>query len=346
MPGEGLIRGWLENVVGGFVSVFCGGGELIDPEKVKEIEQKAATQQVDARCDWEQELAQAISNPAPPGNYQTIVKARKDYAQGLADVRTMQCYDIQKDGYLANLPAFGAYKGKSVPMSVWSLPTIYEAPNTPLGCKFSRSECEQRAHSEISTKQAEAKAEQESTESVEIDSTSRQETTPKVLFEDAASGNSYFQVWSFVWADDERASRPARGVELATDSAKVEPLSMWSRLGWAQAEFYYDHEGEFDEDVADEAMWNLRWRARLRRVRPPTVDLLEGLAGQVFSKIQERLADAGTGDDDGALEQLFGEGLGAASDAIEERVSEAAAEGDNEIEKRARKAWRSIGGVH
>jgi hypothetical protein len=331
----------------GFVSVFCGGGELIDPEKVREIELEAENDQAEARCDWEEELAFAMSNPLLPKSPVTIVKARQDHARGLADVRGIQCYGVQSQGFLADLPEFGAYRGKSVPISVSAIPTVDEAPNQLLGCGFSRAQCENRAHSEIRAKQADAKAEQEQEPTVEIDASARQQTTPKVVFEDAASGNSYFQIWSLVWADDARAKRPARGVELAAHGrAEADELGIWSRLGWAQAEFYYDHEGTYDEDVADEAMWNLRWRARLRRVRPPTVDLFEGLAGEVFSKIRERLSEAGTGEDAGALELLLGEGLGAASDAVQGQVEEAAVAGDDMIEQKARAAWRSIGGVH
>jgi hypothetical protein len=39
-------------------------------------------------------------------------------------------------------------------------------------------------------------------------------------------------------------------------------------VSFARAEYFYDTEHAWDE-VREEALWNMRWRARLRRFRPP-----------------------------------------------------------------------------
>lgn len=57
-----------------------------------------------------------------------------------------------------------------------------------------------------------------------------------------------------------------RGVRVATFGGKADPPSLF-RYAFAQAEFFYDNGGAWDDLVTD-AMWNFRWRARLRRVSP------------------------------------------------------------------------------
>jgi hypothetical protein len=105
--------------------------------------------------------------------------------------------------------------------------------------------------------------------------------TPKKVFEDAKNGNEYFQVYSFVLQQrgiDTARDRADPGTELLVDEgaeaqaegearAESKPFDLQT-LSMAEAEFYYDDSGSWD-GMKDEAMWNMRWRARLRRYRDP-----------------------------------------------------------------------------
>src|SRR5262249_45480927 len=58
------------------------------------------------------------------------------------------------------------------------------------------------------------------------------------------------------------------------------------KVGFAQAEFYYDQVDPkhlYWDDYKDEALWNMRWRARLRRFHTPTQTSLGALAGLIGS---------------------------------------------------------------
>jgi hypothetical protein len=357
--GVSLVRGWFEDPLNDFVARFCGGGELVDEAAAEEIAQEEEDNQVAQRCDWEHDLSRALAQPWAPGAMGAIKKARSQHAEGTADLRTLQCYSVQKQALLANLPAFGAYQVGAAPPEVEQVPNVGDLletqpgeppPQESLGCGFNRNTCETRAREEIRAERAEAEAESGG-ETSQIDAEARRKTTPKVVFGAARNGNAYFQVWSVVAGDAARVEQPARIVELAAHGrAHVRDTNFWSRLGWAQAEFYYDHEGPWSEDIAShEALWNLRWRARLRRVRPPTIDILESLSGTVLGKIQERVqAQIGAaGDESGAvIEVLLQMSFERAAEEIESRVNEIAVAGDNALESRARRAWRSIGGVH
>jgi hypothetical protein len=231
----------------------------------------------------------------------------------------------------------------------------FSGPGTPppqesLGCSFNRAQCESRARAEIQSKQKAAR-EADAEGSVEIDPEARERTTPKIVYAPARNGDLYFQVWSIVYADDARAPKLAQGVEIAADGKKkAAALDLWSHLGWAQAEFYYDHEGPWTPEISrDEAMWNLRWRARLRRVTPPRVDLLENWSGVLLGKIMGRISSLIGGapeDSEGIVEILVRFGFEEAGKRVEEVVHDAAVSGDDAIESEARKAWRRVGGVH
>jgi len=107
--------------------------------------------------------------------------------------------------------------------------------------------------------------------------------TPKRVFDDAKNGNDYFQIWSVVWGD-QKGTKAEQGVKIAAwNKAKPKPPEPWTKMGFAQAEFYYDGSGSWN-DLKEDAMWNMRWRARLRRVRPPSqlqgaLDLVGAIAG-------------------------------------------------------------------
>jgi hypothetical protein len=369
IPGSGLVKGWLEGPLEGFVASFCGGGDLIDPEKAEEIKREEEEDQIDEICDWQRNISRALAQPYLPGAMMSIQTARADHAAGDVgkDLTRLQCYSLQRNQLLAGLPAFGAYQGQSIPDDVREVPDVGDlmdggtgdAPTqTSLGCPFDRNRCENEARSDIRARRAQAEQENGG-ESAEIDPEARRETTPKIVYAPAHNGDPYFQVWSIVYANDARASKPAKGVEIAADGRRrADAVDFWARLGWAQAEFYFDHEGAWTEDISEnQAMWNLRWRARLRRVTPPTVNILEDAMGSLIGKIESRLSqvlgldgNGENGDDEDSpsdiLDLLLRFGYDGARQPIEERLNGLATDADNSIEGEGRRAWRRVGGVH
>ena len=113
--------------------------------------------------------------------------------------------------------------------------------------------------------------------------------TPKKVFEDAKNGNKFFQVYAFTFNDDDHYKRADYGTEIlgggpgsakaqegiAAAQARSKPFEL-QNIGMAEAEFYYDESGDWD-GMKDDAMWNMRWRARLRRYRDPPPEVA-GLA--------------------------------------------------------------------
>lgn len=127
--------------------------------------------------------------------------------------------------------------------------------------------------------------------------------THKVVFAPAKLGDGYFQIWSTVVGDATIAKRSDKGVAIAAWSrpaaggALTSTMDRWStelgRGGFAQSEFYYvvkaDQRGRPFDDYRDDVMWNLRWRARMRRVRPPGGDMVSGLLSGLGSKLDGKL---------------------------------------------------------
>lgn len=115
--------------------------------------------------------------------------------------------------------------------------------------------------------------------------------TSKRVFDDAQNGNGYFQVWSVVVGDDQWPRRADPGVKIAAWHKQMSmPPSPWGKVAFAEAEFYYDTSGKW-EDYKEDAMWNMRWRARFRRVRPPTPDVATVIADVAGGKLANKLDD-------------------------------------------------------
>jgi hypothetical protein len=110
--------------------------------------------------------------------------------------------------------------------------------------------------------------------------------TTKGIYSEARNGNDWLQVYSFVRGDTPYLERSDGGVEAPTwGGATVGNVgSNHEDLAVAQAEYYYDQTPDaVTEDTCwipcpagltwpsykENALWNLRWRARLRRYRIP-----------------------------------------------------------------------------
>lgn len=133
--------------------------------------------------------------------------------------------------------------------------------------------------------------------------------TSKMIYAPAVNGDDYFQVYGFVMGDNQAMHQNAqKRVEMpAWGKATVSPSSVTDTLekvGFAEAEFYFDQvpgvpktKGQAWDDYKDQALWNMRWRARLRRFRLPTqisMDKINGAIGGV-SGVPADLKQAGQG---------------------------------------------------
>lgn len=129
--------------------------------------------------------------------------------------------------------------------------------------------------------------------------------TSKMIYEPAVNGDDYFQVYGFVVGDNEAMHKNAKKrVEMpAWGKAKIQTNQLtdtMEKVGFAEAEFYYDQvkSGKLSwSDYKDDALWNMRWRARLRRFRLPTamsMDAINNALGSV-SGVPGGLAQQGQG---------------------------------------------------
>jgi len=113
--------------------------------------------------------------------------------------------------------------------------------------------------------------------------------TPKKVFWAAKNGNGYFQLWSVVVGNDEWPKKAEKGVKIAAWNKNMTMPDMpWGKVAFSQAEFYYDDAGEWD-DLKEDAMWNMYWRARLRRVRSPAPTFASMLWGEVLGVIMGKI---------------------------------------------------------
>ena len=113
--------------------------------------------------------------------------------------------------------------------------------------------------------------------------------TPKKVFWAAKNGNGYFQIWSVIVGNDEWPKEAEKGVKIAAwNKTMTMPDMPWGKVAFAQAEYYYDDAGSWD-DLKTDAMWNMYWRARLRRIRTPAPTFAGMLWGEVLSVIMGKL---------------------------------------------------------
>ena len=91
---------------------------------------------------------------------------------------------------------------------------------------------------------------------------------PKVMLGHAENGNDLLQIWAFTRGELSDKDLP----RVAMAGRKHEKPTKTSNWYVAQAEFYFDCDAKWSSAKCngdDNAMFNMRWRARLRRVRPP-----------------------------------------------------------------------------
>lgn len=121
----------------------------------------------------------------------------------------------------------------------------------------------------------------------------------KKIVDGAKMGDDDFAVFSIVWS--KLGQGPDKGVDLAAwGKAQTPAPTMLTEISYAKAEYYYDvGKGGFTfqkgsdkpQQVPDDAMWNMRWRARLRRMHDPLpqvgTDLVNAVNGRLDSLAQD-----------------------------------------------------------
>lgn len=120
--------------------------------------------------------------------------------------------------------------------------------------------------------------------------------TAKEIFFRAQNGDDYFGVYGLVNGDTAPMKRSDKAVKIPAWSSATEDVGLLDqvieigeKIGFAKADFYYDQtkaDGKLDwGSYKDDALWNLRWRARLRRFRLPTPDIGIGFIVNGTTKI-------------------------------------------------------------
>lgn len=92
--------------------------------------------------------------------------------------------------------------------------------------------------------------------------------TPAKVWEWAINGNLFMRSFADVAKDKPMAERDARGLEVADGAQTGNVESLADEGVSAHAEMYFDCEGKWMDGCRGDAPWQIRWRARLRRVQP------------------------------------------------------------------------------
>jgi len=148
--------------------------------------------------------------------------------------------------------------------------------------------------------------------------------TSKKVFWGAKNGNGYFQIWSVLVGNDQWPKKAETGVKIAAWNRSMKmPDIPWGKVAFAQAEYYYDEKGAWD-DYKEDAMWNMFWRARLRRVHTPTSTFSSMIVDVVFDGILGKLDPLVAGALGGTevMGSLFGQSMGSTFEEIVGKVHE------------------------
>jgi hypothetical protein len=108
-----------------------------------------------------------------------------------------------------------------------------------------------------------------------------QARTPKKVSDGVQNGDSHFQVYSFLLGDTSGLHYAPKLVSIAGWGKRdVKDPGASIQIAAADAEFFYDCSGSWTDSACDgdeEAMWNMRWRARLRPLKVPGGNAISGL---------------------------------------------------------------------
>ena len=131
-----------------------------------------------------------------------------------------------------------------------------------------------------------------------------QSRTPKKVSVGGSSevvknGTSHFQVYSFVLGDTSGLHYAPQFVQIAGWGQRtVNDPGASVQFAVADGEFFYDCGGNWTDETCDgdeEAMWNMRWRARLRGMQMPGGSSAGGLSNLVSGDVTSWFQGGGIG---------------------------------------------------
>lgn len=133
-----------------------------------------------------------------------------------------------------------------------------------------RARCEDWAKGDLKRRQKE-QAERAKKATSSAETPSENDVTPKRVADEFHNGVVEAQVAGGASMNPARLKRSARLVRIgAWKRGDAETPDGAEMPSWAQAEFFYDCSGKWDQCNDDqEAMWHLKWRPRLRRWNEP-----------------------------------------------------------------------------
>jgi hypothetical protein len=115
-------------------------------------------------------------------------------------------------------------------------------------------------------------------------------------------GDDNFAVFSVVWSTLGQGAD--KGVSLPSWGKQTTPAaSFLTEISYSKAEFYFDvgigdfqfkHPGSDEpQEIPDDAMWNMRWRARLRRMHETLPQLGSAVTNAINSSLENLASDIG-----------------------------------------------------
>jgi hypothetical protein len=112
--------------------------------------------------------------------------------------------------------------------------------------------------------------------------------TPKDIWDEAKNGSFWMQVYGLTFGEKEWPRRNDKGIAIASKAGLPKPDVAWGNFRVAQAEFYFDGSGEW-EGLKEDCMFEMAWRARLRRFDLSGINIAQGVIGQVFDVVVKKL---------------------------------------------------------
>ncbi|APS00524.1 hypothetical protein [Pajaroellobacter abortibovis] len=104
----------------------------------------------------------------------------------------------------------------------------------------------------------------------------------RVLSKIKDGGSAYFAILAVTWAPPlVQQNTVKKALKIAAwNRATIDAPSAMGRMQFSQADFYYDITGHNRtwSSYKAEVMWNMRWRARLRRIHLPPFSSVDGLS--------------------------------------------------------------------
>jgi hypothetical protein len=255
LPGAKYVEGMISKLIKSFGAFFCGDSKSIDlgdiggslakeqcGEKKKANEnKKKCSEQTDAcQSSYQADMAVAKDPPAKQAAANELASCKKKDACSKEDDR----------------PGFQP-----------TLPDGTKGAEQPYDKNFNQKKCEQDSAKELNQQASQAAAGGKSVDG-----------KPHRVKRGTENGYSSMQIYSVVFGDIKYTEVAKGGIKVAnwgkeTQSSGFSVGKMLGptlgRVNFARAEYYYDCKGLWaDKDCNKEenAMWNMNWRVRLRRV--------------------------------------------------------------------------------